>query len=182
MNSPFKRFSDTTLKQAKIIFIIFTFASFLLLNFIDSYLINDVCTDGIISFQFSKDLFTAQEILNSWNSTAKIAAGISLGFDYFYLLFYGLLIALLIHNLNEALWKGKRLFKLGVFIIYFPLLAAVFDAIENIGSINLLLGNESQFWTSISYYFAFAKFSLLAISVFYIIINYTLLKSNFLNK
>ncbi len=48
--------------------------------------------------------------------------------------------------------------------------AALFDAIENIALIKLLLGSNNSLFPSIAYYFASIKFVLIAIGIIYIII------------
>ena len=148
----------------------------LFLKYLDSYLITEYCLNGIVSFEFAKELSVAQEMINSWSYEGKIAASISTGFDYLFLIVYSLLIAVLIHRLNEAIWKGKPFYKVGMMLIYGMFLAAVFDGIENIGLMQLLLGNEVQYWTSIAYYFALMKFILLAFGILYIIVNFIFLK------
>jgi len=58
-----------------------------------------------------------------------------------------------------------------VLLIWGVFLAALFDAIENIALLNLLSGNLNQVWSSMAYYFAVLKFSILAIVMVYILIN-----------
>ncbi|NHZ86574.1 MAG: hypothetical protein GWP19_11965, partial [Planctomycetia bacterium] len=48
--------------------------------------------------------------------------------------------------------------------------AALFDAIENIALIKLLLGSQNGIYSSIAYYFASIKFAIIAIGIIYIII------------
>ena len=60
-------------------------------------------------------------------------------------------------------------------VIWSVLLAACFDVIENIALIKLLLGDLQQQWSSIAYYFAIIKFTLLAVGLLFILINSILL-------
>ena len=50
--------------------------------------------------------------------------------------------------------------------------AALFDAIENIGLIQLLLGNLEQTWSSLAFYFALPKFVIIVIGIIYILFNF----------
>ena len=76
-----------------------------------------------------------------------------MGLDFLFPFLYSIFIALLIHKLNERLYKGKGFYKVGIFLIWLQFVAAIFDLIENLGLIRLLLGDLDQFWVSISYYF-----------------------------
>jgi hypothetical protein len=50
-------------------------------------------------------------------------------------------------------------------------LAALSDMIENVALIKLLLGDLEQKWSSIAYYFAISKFSLLILGLLFIFIS-----------
>ncbi|WBX71136.1 hypothetical protein [Tenacibaculum retecalamus] len=113
---------------------------------IDYYLINDVCKNGILSFELAKDMQVSEAILNSWNTQAKINAGISLGLDFLFLMIYPPLIALLIHKLNKILWTGKPVYQVGLILLFSQFFTAIFDAIENICLIQLLLGSTNKLW------------------------------------
>ena len=140
--------------------------------YFDGFLINNICKNGIISLQLAKDVNLSQAILDSWNTQSKVSAGLSIGLDFLYLLFYPSLIALLIHKLNEILWKNNTFYFVGLALLFAQFFAALFDAIENIALIQLLLGNVKQFWTSVSYYFASIKFILIFIGIIYILLNF----------
>jgi hypothetical protein len=150
--------------------------------YFDKFLTNTICKNGIISFQLAKDVTISEAILNSWSTQAKISAGLSIGIDFLYLIIYPSLIALLIHKLNKKLWSNHSFYSFGLIILYLQFVAALFDLIENIGLIQLLLGNITQFWTSIAYYFATIKFVLIAIGILYILINFTLFLIRKANK
>lgn len=83
-------------------------------------------------------------------------------------------MALLVHKLNVKLWNNTPFFKVGIFLIWSVFLAALFDFIENIGLIKLLMGDLKQFWVSLAYYFSMAKFSILLIVLSYILVNFSI--------
>ena len=144
------------------------------LLYLDQFLINDTCTGGIISFELARDLETARSYLNSWGEKGKIALSLGLGIDFLFPIAYATFLAILIHKLNFALWFNKSFFKAGNLLIWCLFLAAVFDYVENIALINLVLGDMKQFWVSISFYFALSKFCVIFASFVYILINFCL--------
>jgi hypothetical protein len=143
------------------------------LKYLDQFLINDTCTGGIISFELARDIETAGSYLNSWGEKGKIAVSLGLGIDFLFPIAYSSLMAILIHKLNELLWFKRPFFRVGNGLIWGIFIAGVFDYIENIGLINLVLGNMDQFWVSISFYFATIKFCIILVVLLYILANFT---------
>lgn len=169
--SPFRSMSKTAEKRLTIVLLIAMLLLFSAMRYFDAPLKNQVSKAGIVSFELAKDLQQTKAILNSWNAFSKTSAGISIGLDFLFLMVYAVFISLLIHKLNESLWKHSKLYKIGVMIIWGVFLAAVFDIVENIALIQLLLGDLQQKWSSIAYYFAVLKFGLLAFGLFFIVLN-----------
>jgi len=147
------------------------------LRIFDTSLNNETCKNGIVSFELAKDLDKTVNILNSWNTNEKINVGLSLGFDFLFLFVYASLIALLIFNINERLWKNKSFYQFGNLLIFLIFTAAFLDVVENVSLIKLLLGNLNQNWSSIAYYAAIVKFSFVLICISYILINWIILLS-----
>ncbi|MFY0628931.1 MAG: hypothetical protein JXR05_01045 [Flavobacteriaceae bacterium] len=172
--SPFSKLSSNQEKVLTRTLFVLVLACIAVLKYFDQFLINDICTGGIISFELAGDLETATSYLNSWGGQGRIAASLSMGFDFLFPIVYTSFIALLIHKLNVKLWKNHAFFKIGNLLILAIFIAGIFDYIENIGLINLLLGNLEQFWVSISFYFATIKFIIILIGILYILINFTL--------
>lgn len=171
--SPFSFSSKQAERKFTFFFLVLFFLGIAIMRFFDSFLINDICTGGITSFELAKDVSVSEAILNSWDETAKLAAAFSAGFDYLFLFIYSTFIAVLIHKLNERLWKDTSFYNFGILLIYAQFAAALFDAIENIGMMQLLFGNIEQFWTLISFYFATMKFLLILAGISYILINFS---------
>lgn len=172
LTSPFSYLSKKAEKRFTF-FILFAtiFVGFFMIYF-DSFLKNDICKNGIISFQLVNNIEDSKAILDSWNLKSKISAGLSLGLDYLFMLLYPALIAVLIHKLNQKLWGNHSFYNIGVYIIFAQFFTALFDAIENVGLIQLLLGNIDQFWTSLAFYFASIKFVLIFMGIAYIFLNF----------
>tara|TARA_B100000795_G_C22786644_1_gene434934 strand:+ start:1174 stop:1725 length:552 start_codon:yes stop_codon:yes gene_type:complete len=146
----------------------------IILKYLDQFLINDTCSGGIISFELARDIETAGSYLNSWGEKGKIAVSLGLGFDFLFPIAYSALIAILIHKLNVRLWSKSFFFIVGNVLIWAIFIAGIFDYIENIGLINLVLGNMEQVWVSLAFYFAIIKFCVILVCFLYILINYSL--------
>ncbi len=140
-------------------------------------LVTNEAPSGIIAFELAKTLEQSQAILASWDANEKINAGISLGIDFLFLFVYGVFFALACFSVaikfkNSVEW----FYKLGITLAFLQIVAALFDAIENIALIKLLLGSNNSLFSPIAYYFASIKFAIIAIGIVYIIIGiFTLL-------
>jgi hypothetical protein len=141
------------------------------MRYLDSYLITENAPNGIVSFEMAKDISKSKSIINSWDEKAKIAAGLSLGFDFLFLLVYSLFIAVVISRLNNSLWKDKYVYIIGKLLIGAIFIAALFDSIENVALIKIILGDSKQIWPLIAYYFASLKFIIILICILYIILS-----------
>lgn len=168
-------FIKTYNKRITILLLILVILNIIVIRIFDAPLKNEVCKNGITSFELAKDIGKTVAILNSWNTTAKINMSLSLGFDFLFLLVYSSFIALLIFNIQNKLWKNTAFYKYGKILIILIFIAAFFDVIENIALIKLLLGNIKQVWASVAYYFAVIKFAIVLICVVFLIINWLVL-------
>ena len=173
--SPFYKLSKSFEKRLTNGLLISLIILIVVMRYFDAPLKNHVSTSGIVSFELAKDLSKSQAILTSWDAIARASAGMSLGIDFLFLLVYTSFISLLIHKLNERLWKHSNMYKAGHVFMWGVFLAGLFDCIENLALIQLLLGDLQQIWSSMAYYFAILKFGLLTLGILYIIINMVLL-------
>jgi hypothetical protein len=172
--SPFSSLTknqETRLTRVLLILMVLCIA---VLKYLDQFLINDTCSGGIISFELAGDLETVGSYLNSWGEKGKIAVSLGLGFDFLFPIVYASFMAILIHKLNVLLWFKRSFFMVGNGLIWAIFLAGIFDYIENIGLINLVLGNMEQFWVSISFYFEVVKFCVILVVLLYIFVNFSL--------
>jgi len=172
LQSPFSKLSRSSERNLTISLLILLVATIIVMLFFDSFLKNEVAENGIVSFELAKDLETSTSILDSWKEQAKIAASLSMGLDFLFLIIYALFIGLLIHKINERLWKNKPFNKVGIILVWAAFIMALSDVIENIALIKLLLGDMQQHWSSIAYYFAILKFTILIIGMLYILLNF----------
>ena len=170
-----KTFINNYKNRITIILLILIIINSITIRIFDAPLKNEICERGIISFELAKDLDKTVNILNSWDTNAKINMSLSLGFDFLFLLVYSSFIALLTFNINNRLWKNKSFYKFGNLLIILIFIAAFFDVIENIALIKLLLGDLKQLWSSVAYYFAVMKFSIVLFCIIYLLINWLIL-------
>ena len=160
-----------TLKRKIVLLLPILILTIFTMRYFDSFIKNDICTSGITSFELAKSLDKMTAIVHSWDTKALAAINMSMGFDFLFILVYVTFIVLLLKLTIQPLNKTSFRYKLGKLFIKLTLLAGLFDLVENIALIRILLGNLSQLNTSISYYFASAKFALLALAILYILIN-----------
>lgn len=153
-----------------VLFLILLLITIGVMRYLNGFLITPSSPNGIVSFELAKESYISAEIINSWNTTAKTAAGLSLGFDFLFLLIYASFISLLIFKLNKKLFLKDDKNQLGMIFLLLPFLAAFFDIIENIALIKLLLGDIQIKWSLTAYYAAIIKFGLLLLVIGYILI------------
>ena len=70
---------------------------------------------------------------------------------------------------------NKSFYKIGEILIWSMFITAIFDAVENVALIKLLIGGSQEYWSSVAYFFAIGKFILIIISLLYLIYNIALL-------
>ena len=173
--SPFANITPKTEKKLTFSLIYLLLITILTMQYFNSYLVAPTSTMGIIDFELAKTVERSQEILDGWTPMAKTYAGLSLGFDFLFLLIYTLFISLIIHKLNVRVWAYRKPYRIGEILIWSMFITAILDTVENVCLIKLLVGRMSYYWSSVAYFFAMAKFVLIGISIIYIIYNTFLL-------
>lgn len=164
-------FFKLTYKQILIISGLFSAVMFITLGYFDIPLKTDAAPNGIISFEFAKNIDQAIAIVSSWDMTAKVYAGLSMGIDFLFLVVYGIFFATACYLIAQNyISKNNWIYKTGLLLAKLQFVAALFDAIENIALIKLLLGSNNSIYPLIAYYFASFKFAIIFIGILYIII------------
>lgn len=162
-------------KNAKlfIILLVFTLVCIGTMQYFDSFLKTKTSPNGIVSFELAKNVSNTTRIVDNWKEKdLLLATGLSLGFDFLFILAYSSFIALLLFLVSYK--KSKWVFRLGKLLIWLVLFAGFVDIIENISLIQLLFNDKTQMWVTIAYYMASTKFALLGISFIFIILTITL--------
>jgi len=139
-------------------------------------LITGAAPSGIVSFEFAGDLETAQSIIASWGQEPLTYAGLNLGFDYLFMVGYGITIGLGCIIISQKLISRiKPLSLLGILLAWGSILAALLDALENYALIRLLLGSFNEVWPVIAKWCAGVKFFLVVIEISYVLIGAVIL-------
>jgi hypothetical protein len=101
----------------------------------------------------------------SWNARVQLFAAFSLGFDYLFMPSYAFTIALacLLAAGRHMGWFAI----IGAWLGWGVILASVFDAIENIGLWQSLLGPAAAPWPAVSFWCATLKFTLILLGIAY---------------
>ncbi len=157
--------------KVKITLILFVLLviSIAVMRYLDSFLTTEVVPNGIVSFELAKEISVSAAMINSWDAQAKAAAGISLGFDFLFMLLYASFLAMLVLRVNEKILSDSTSKSLKKVLISAPFMAAFFDMIENVALIRLFLGDFHQIWSLTAFYAATIKFTILFIVIVYIL-------------
>jgi len=145
-----------------------TLLIYIAIGLVSAPLINATAQTGIVSFELAGTWERAQQILTSWDEYARRYAAFSLGFDYLFILAYAFTLALACALAGEAL--RERAWTLGNRSGLFAgaaILAALFDAVENLGLSLILLESYGSPWPQIARFCAFAKVLLLFVCMVY---------------
>jgi hypothetical protein len=142
-----------------LLFFALTLSAMMALNITGRPLTNDSAPSGIVSYEFAGDVGTANEILGSWDDTARIHAGFNLGLDYLYLFLYSTTIAMALLWLTDGM-RSRWLASLAVVLAWGLWLAALLDASENYALFNMLVNGAGRPWPQVAWWCAAVKFSL----------------------
>lgn len=133
------------------------------LRYIDAGLVNATTPDGIVSFQLCAYSGSCQAALASWGADGQLLAMLSLGLDYAFMIAYAGLIFLCLQ------WVAERipgpLARMTRLLAWLSLSAALADALENYGLIQLLLSQSVDFHADLAAFFATFKFLILGASL-----------------
>jgi hypothetical protein len=114
----------------------------------------------IVDFELAGSVPKAQAIVDAWNETDRIRAGFSLGFDYLYMPVYSTTIALAC-VLAAFVLKSKAWRSIGLLLAWGLWAAVLFDAIENVALLTILLSSNVAPWPQVAQICATIKFGLI---------------------
>lgn len=125
---------------------------------------------GMVPFELAGSQERANEILGEWGEEGQDAARESLWIDFGFLIAYGAFLTLLLAAARDlAVGRGwPRLGAIGRIFISFGVLAAAFDALENV-CLLLTLDDAGAAFPVLATVFAGCKFILLAAAIAYLI-------------
>ena len=126
---------------------------------------------GIVSFELIGSFSGSQNIIQTWQGSTMLYAGLNMGLDFLFLTLYALTIALGCHLLAARMSPDRVFMKqTGIWLGYGILLAAFLDIIENISLIKLLTGSQSRLLPQLARWCATPKFILVLLALLYLII------------
>lgn len=121
----------------------------------------DKVQPGIIAFELAKTIENANSMVVIWKNADVIPLKkFSLYFDYIFIIGY----AGTLYILLEDLWQKTSL-KWVRYLSFLPIVAGVLDGIENLGLLQIVYDQGTQFSASLAYYCASTKFALLVPSI-----------------
>jgi hypothetical protein len=123
----------------------------------------------ILDFEFAGSHARAAQIIAEWGPKGRSAAHLSLLLDYGYMLSYGLFFTLAGFAVRDTAraHDWPRLAAIGAIVPFFALVAASFDASENVALLLTLAGHGGSFAPPFAAVCSAIKFTLIAIAILY---------------
>ncbi|MCP4138687.1 MAG: hypothetical protein GY755_00070 [Chloroflexi bacterium] len=137
---------------------------------LDAPLRNPVSPSGIVSFELAGTPEKAEAIIQSWDSRAQLFAAFGLGYDYLFMVVYGLTLSLGV--LMTASKNGGKFEKVGNYLGWGVLLAALLDGVENFALWRLLSGTATELCPRVAALSATIKFVLLILGLGYALVGW----------
>jgi hypothetical protein len=126
---------------------------------------------GIVKFEYAATPERVDEILGEWGTDGHDAARLSLWIDYPFMLAYGAFFALAISALRDS--AGRRGWQTtawaGAIAVWLPVLAALFDAAENVGLLLALGGHGRAAAPLLGTVYASLKFLAIGLAALYML-------------
>ncbi len=165
LTPPFAKMEPKIRKRWMWVFIALALLMSMIMTRVGAPLTTAAAPSGIISFEFAGTAVNAQAMIDSWDTQAKIHAGLSMGLDFLYPIIYALAISLAVVVASGRFvgWMNN----LGTGLAWGVWVAAVFDYIENVSLIQLLLGSNNDLWATVAYWCAAIKFLLIILAILY---------------
>lgn len=129
---------------------------------------------GIIAFELAHSIELSNDMVAQWEALDAIPLKkFSLFFDYIFIIGYAGSLFLVLQD-----WWRKSQKTWLKYMQYVPIAAGILDGIENIGLLQIIYHNGSQFSASLAFYCASIKFIILIPSVLLVLYRvYRLTKS-----
>ncbi len=126
------------------------------------FITTEVTPNGIVSVQFIESVSQLKLAMLQWGHAGDVAIGLSMGLDFFYIPVYVLIFYIGLNMTAEKIVTlSIKLAELCVLAARGLVLAGVLDCIENIATINVLLGSDNALWILIMHGAASVKYFLL---------------------
>ena len=176
MSHPLDFIPGTARKKVFFALLVLTLGLFGVFRYLDGPLRVPDAPNGIVSYELAGTPEKADSIIQAWDARARLFAAFGLGIDYLFMPAYALTISL---GVLMVLRKRSGWFaKLGAYVGWGALLAALFDAVENIALWRLLSGTATPFCPRVASIAATIKFSLIILGILFALLGWLLPKKN----
>jgi hypothetical protein len=169
MNDLFANLHGSTIATLLVVSMVPTYLLMLVQAVYNRPLRNASAPWGIVSLQFARTTKRSQQIIASWGNTARTAAIPGLWLDYLYLVSYAITMVL------GCVWSARQfgehgfawLMTLKENLPWLVILAAMFDATENLAHLVQLYSRPKPPWPFVAFICASAKFLLIFVGLTY---------------
>ena len=170
MRHPFDFTSSSARKPLFFAFLFLTLILFAVFRALDTPLRTASAPNGIVSYELAGNIKPAAEILASWDTNAQFFAAFGLGLDYLFMPAYALALSfgILLAAGRHAGWFAR----LGAWLGWLALAAALFDAVENFALWQFMLGDFQALWPRLAAVCATIKFTFLLVGLGYALIGW----------
>jgi hypothetical protein len=142
---------------------------FLVLRFQGKQIQTSASPAGIVSFELAGTAQETTQMLDAWKQASAMGSvRMNILIDFLFIPFYALLFYTLCGSISVR-HHGKAA-SLGVLLAFFSLIAALFDILENLLMLAATYGYYNDTTALLTAFFAAAKFSLLALSLLYVVL------------
>lgn len=181
MRHPLDFVSPASRKPLFFAFLALTLVLFAIFRALDTPLRTSAAPSGIVSFELAGSTEKAFQVMASWESAcsdcpavdrykAHYYAAFGLGLDYLFMPAYALALSL---GILLAASRHTGVFaKIGAWLGWGALAAALFDAVENFALWQLLTGDFQAVWPRLAAICATVKFALLLLGLAYALIGW----------
>jgi hypothetical protein len=176
MRHPFEFIASERRKPLFFSFLALTLILFAVFRVLDAPLRTSAAPNGIVSYELAGDIKPAAEMLASWDARAQLFAAFGLGLDYLFMPAYALAL-----SFGVLLAAGRHsgwFVKIGAWLGWGVLAAALFDAVENYSLWNFLLGDFQALWPRLAAFCATVKFTLLILGLVFALVGWLWPKSS----
>jgi hypothetical protein len=138
----------------------------------------DQAKPGIIAFELARTIENGNSMVAQWEAVNAIPfKKFSLYFDYLFIIGYAGSLYILLREWYQR--TGKSWIKT---FSYVPIVAGVLDGVENLGLLQIIYNQGTQFSASLAFYCASVKFIILLPSIlltlYYLVQKYSLSRSS----
>lgn len=164
MKHPLDFLPSGSRKPLFLAFLAWTAILLVLFQSLNRPLITATTPAGILSLQLAWSPAHAQSMLAAWSGEARLWAAFGLGFDYLFMAIYGLTL-----SLGTLLAAGRhpgRFAQIGAWMGWSAFLAALCDALENLGQWQQLVNGRIELALPIAA-LASLKFFLISLGLLY---------------